>query len=768
MAKFFPDLKDIKFLKQKPTAGEYYALEILKNLSDEYEVYYQPYINGYNPDIIILRKNHGALIIEVKDWQLAHYQIDENNRWSLKKDATPIKSPLMQVKAYKNDLFNLSIPSMLNKKIYNEKIYGLVKIAIYFHNETSKTIKEKNIKTDKWCPVYGRNNFTIKNISEYSLRKYTNSLFDDETYREFQRILKPSLHTLEQAQEVKLTPKQKALSQSREKQQKIRGVAGSGKTVVLAKRAVNSHIRHGEEVLILTYNITLKNYIHDNLNKVREKFKWNNFHINHYHGFMMAQANNYNIEILNGLDDFNNENIFDKVKDRIKKYKAIFIDEIQDYQKSWIKIIKKYFLAENGEFVVFGDEKQNIYNVELDKNKKPYTGIGGAWLKLEQSHRLSNKILNLAEAFQNHFFKNKYELDKAIPKQQTFDFEEESIEYYKLDDNSKLTDLSSFIVNKLKQDSIQPQDVCILAQSNGLLRGLDFEIRKIQNLKTYTTFETQEDYDFLLKKNLDKNVFLNEIRAIQRNKRFNFWMNSAGLKLSTINSFKGWEINTLFLIIDGESKFESNEKIYTAITRCRSRLIILNLNHYDYDVFFDKHIKQNNNTNLKSNHIGAQKITVEVKQPKLIDSKKKTIRESIEEDNISNFYYNFNKLKINGKFIILILGEISGDKGKFQEALNNHLSKYNIKPNEWDIEIWNNKKIKNKSLKSLRKGQSKYNLVITAQIHHHSSKDNKEQNLLMELVSGSQYIDSKFGCKPQSLLTVNNFIDKIDEYITKL
>ena len=184
--------------------------------------------------------------------------------------------------------------------------------------------------------------------------------------------------------------------------------------------------------------------------------------------------------------------------------------------------------------------------------------------------------------------------------------------------------------------------------------------------------------------------------------------------------------------------------------------------------FFDKHIKQNNNTNLESNHISTQKITVEEKQLKPIDRKQKTIRESIEEENISNFYYNFNKLKMNGKFVILILGEISGDKSKFQEALNNHLSKYNIRPNEWDIEIWNNKKIKNKSLKSLRKGQSKYNLVITAQIHHHSSKDNKEQNLLMELVSGSQYIDSKFGCKPQSLLTVNNFIDKIDEYITKL
>ncbi len=781
MAKFFPDFKDIKSLKQKPTIGEYHALEILKDLSDEYEVYYQPYINGYNPDIILLRKNYGVLVIEVKDWELLHYHIDENNQWSLKKNKTPIKSPIMQVKAYKNDLYNLSIPSMLHKKIYEKNIYGLVQTAVYFHNETSQTIKENHIKTDKWCPVYGNNNFTLNNISEYSLRKYPNNLFDDEIYTEFQRVLKPSYHTLEQAKEVKLDPKQEALAISREKQQKIRGVAGSGKTLVLARRAINSHIRHGEKVLILTFNITLRNYIHDNLSRVREEFSWNNFHINHYHGFMASEANNNNIKVKN-LEDYDNENIFELVKDKLPKYQAIFIDEIQDYKKSWVKIIKKYFLADNGEFLALGDEKQNIYDIAMDSDKKPYTGIGGAWLKLEKSYRVSNEILILAETFQDYFFENKYELDKAIPKQLTFDLgnencKEEGIEYHKLDDSISLNDLSNFIINKLKKDSIQSQDVCILAQSNGLLRGLDFEIRKTLKQKTYTTFETQEDYEFLLKKNLSDSDFNGEIRAIQKNKRFNFWMNSAGLKLSTINSFKGWEINTLFLIIDGESKYESNEKIYTAITRCRCRLVVLNLNHTDYDIFFKKNIKSNDLQNINipilAKDINTEEFiseSIELNQNKPVeekDKKKKTVRETIQEDNLSNFHQNFTQLKMNGKFIILILGEISGDKSKFQEALNNHLSKYNIKPNEWDIDLWNNKKIKNKNLKSLKKGQSKYNLVVTAQIHHHSSKGNKEQNLLVELASGMQYIDVEIGCKPQSLLTIDNFIDKIDEYVAK-
>ena len=75
---------------------------------------------------------------------------------------------------------------------------------------------------------------------------------------------------------------------------------------MLAQRAVNAHIRHKNEVLILTYNITLRNYIHDNLNRVREEFNWNNFHINHYHHFIISTANNLNIEISN-LEDCDNE-----------------------------------------------------------------------------------------------------------------------------------------------------------------------------------------------------------------------------------------------------------------------------------------------------------------------------------------------------------------------------------------------------------------------------------------------------------------------------
>jgi hypothetical protein len=219
-----------------------------------------------------------------------------------------------------------------------------------------------------------------------------------------------------------------------------------------------------------------------------------------------------------------------------------------------------------------------------------------------------------------------------------------------------------------------------------------------------------------------------------------------------INSFKGWEINTLFLIIDGESNFETSEKIYTALTRCRNRLFILNINHDDYDDFFNKQ--------LQLNLLSHSSIKIEEKSK----NNTKTIKESIVEDNISEFRFNFLKLKDNNKFIILILGEISGDKSKFNEILNSNFSKFNIGIHEWDIDFWNNKALKRKDIRSLRKRQTKYTLIMTGQIHQHSSKGNKQANLFGELLKPN-YIKMIHGSKPQNLLTADEFVTKLLAYI---
>lgn len=76
MAELIPSLEKINNMKPKPTEGEYTLIKKLsEELGDDYKVYYQPFLDGDRPDIIVLKKNLGILIIEVKDWNLNSYNI---------------------------------------------------------------------------------------------------------------------------------------------------------------------------------------------------------------------------------------------------------------------------------------------------------------------------------------------------------------------------------------------------------------------------------------------------------------------------------------------------------------------------------------------------------------------------------------------------------------------------------------------------------------------------------------------------------------------
>ena len=82
------------------------------------------------------------------------------------------------------------------------------------------------------------------------------------------------------------------------------------------------------------------------------------------------------------------------------------------------------------------------------------------------------------------------------------------------------------------------------------------------------------------------------VDKLRRNRKFQFNPNPGTLKLSTIHSFKGWEIHTLVLLLDEEAAHENeegyalDELVYTAITRARRNLVVVGSGAGPHDVFF--------------------------------------------------------------------------------------------------------------------------------------------------------------------------------------
>lgn len=308
---------------------------------------------------------------------------------------------------------------------------------------------------------------------------------------------------------------------------------------------------------------------------------------------------------------------FEPVKRDIQKYDVVLIDEIQDYLQEWLDILSNYFMHKETEWVVFGDEKQDIY-----QRKLVIRNIPGSWNKsLQRSFRLSSRIYLIALEFQKKFFIKKYNLDfddetlknlRSVPQLLEFDYTKRIIEYYYFKTFSVI-ELFEAIYNVLQKNEIHSSDAGVICSKVEILRGLDFLIRTKKNEKTATTFESQEEFD-KIKREETNNLINNGIpesevkfhtnramherlEGLRKSQKNHFWMKTGTVKLSTVHSFKGWEIDTLFLFIENEennNEFTNAELIYTGLTRAKRNLVIFNLGNIKYHDFFQLEITMNN------------------------------------------------------------------------------------------------------------------------------------------------------------------------------
>lgn len=352
------------------------------------------------------------------------------------------------------------------------------------------------------------------------------------------------------------------LSSTGTKRKRILGAAGTGKTLIIA-HCSKELAKQGKKVLICYYNKTLQQRYIDlcfNGSHVRlDKFSgYDNINITNYHYFMYHLLNKYRRGELEYFrheeySDINPKNgyLLENYNGPIK-YDYIFVDEMQDITPNAVSSLIA-LLELNGKICVFADKNQKLYesnSYESEDNtsnivpKTPANkGFLGRWNRLDEIFRANNLIQALGDKYREKYLSS-YGNEKYVLAGMRGDCE---IIYKR--DIRKREDLIYILKNELRYTN--PKNISFLFFSN---------------------FQAQEFCDECSMNNVGY------ITTVDKGKD-SFLISDDRIKVSTIKSFKGLDIDTVVLVLDDSGKTRTSntkyEEIYVGLTRARKRLIII-------------------------------------------------------------------------------------------------------------------------------------------------------------------------------------------------
>lgn len=569
--RIYPSWDEIRNFHDQLTEGEEaLALFLDKNLPIGWKIYVQPHLNGNRPDIVVMNPQVGVMVYEVKDWELSTYKW--KNKGNSKNDgsAEAVLSHIYQVNNYKEKMIQL-VPDMAENIDYNNSLFGLIRTGIYLHKipGNDARILFGNIE---YPTVIGYDDLIDDNITAIVPKaNYESGYMQQHWAEELEFWLNPPFHSKEQTEIIELTKDQKTYAKPKPGHRRLRGVAGSGKTLIIAHKAAQL-ASEGEKVLVITFNLTLWHYIKDMIARSPYGFEWSNITFKHFHDFCNDILNKLNVK---KPHENYLENIVSTVENAISnrdidnyKYDAILIDEGQDYEWSWYNLLSK-FLRERNELFFVCDKKQNIYNRELSwiDNMGDYKGkvqFKGPWPELNTIYRIPKKIGDVANKFSSEFgLEESIEVSEEY--QQLTLFERSPLFEWK---NIELRDWLSNVMEAYETIKYQQIDL-------GEGHASDIVImlpRKDMGMAAVEAFT---------KENINVNhVFEDEKQMKYHRHKKAFWLGDSRLKISTIHSFKGWEALHVIMLIPPKWRQDENldSVVYTAMTRSRNNLIVLNCN----------------------------------------------------------------------------------------------------------------------------------------------------------------------------------------------
>ncbi len=603
-----PPLDEMSRLRQPLTAGESAVLDLfVSKLPPAWEIYVQPHLNGLRPDFVLLNPNVGIGVFEVKDWDLdamsyrndfSKANSDQPNKPSLRatRDGRTFEvwpNPILQLRRYKEEIHQLYCPRLEQRNGFAVITAGLIfpfatrdRIAALMSPHQTKEERETY---SQYSPISGQEAISggwLNQVFPESNRQSSKYMEQDHADDLRGWLIEPDF-SVSQRIPLEMDARQRSLAETRTESgyRRIKGPAGSGKSVVLAARAAKL-AAEGKSVLIASYNITLWHYLRDLVARASNGPGWSdgittlNFHEwcrRTCHEAGPAWSAEYS-KLFEGVPEKPDHPHLRKewrkrwqpVVDRIlnvdvpelasraveepgvKRYDAILVDEGQDYRLPWWNALRRAAL-DDGECVLVADATQDVYGTAgaWTDNAMIGAGFSGGWAQLETSYRLPNDAMEMARIFAKEFLP-KDSTDLPKPEQGSLSLHPCTLRWVQREPSTTATDSCvTEILSMMKhagQDGLANADICLLTDDQRA--GADVvRLLSERNIRAVTTF--------------------NDRGLESKRLKMGFWMGDARVKVTTLHSFKGWESRLLIVHITRAFTDDAQALIYTGLTRLK-------------------------------------------------------------------------------------------------------------------------------------------------------------------------------------------------------
>lgn len=422
-----------------PTAGERRIFDLLRDCllpHDDYIVWYEPKSARRLPDFLVWAPQWGLLLIEVKDWSFQTVAKATPDVWTLRlrdgserrklnpleqarralcrfKDILEAAPPLRQPSgAQKGGLCfpiaHCAIFARISRRQATQPSGNLLRVL-----DSDLCLFRDDLPSDPHHPSDGAtfarklqrafiHGFDFPPLSDAALETLRSILFPEVRLPLPRHTPSGPLRTPEQNDSLRALDlaQERVAKQISSDHHVLKGVAGSGKSLVLACRAKFLQTQHPDwQILIVCFNRSLRQYLRQ-LSAIPETRPAEVFH---FHGL---------VKHLTGAPTAKSETESQHVYDqRIghllsthieigairQRYHAILIDEAQDLTPAWIQALTQLLHPETNSLLLCLDPAQNIFGRRISYKSMGVNVVGnGRSSKLEKSYRNTVEILRLA------------------------------------------------------------------------------------------------------------------------------------------------------------------------------------------------------------------------------------------------------------------------------------------------------------------------------------------------------------------------------------